>query len=455
MLSLALILELHHPLPGPDDVPGLDWASAAIDGYWPLLRAVSDFAGRPAGAAITIAVSPSWTALAADAGARNAVEIEWRRRDQEAPGWGSRGPVRDLIDRWDGDAVALLRELGESGAVELIATTSTFAWLPSLAGEPAAARAQVCLAAADHARRFGSKPAGIWLPFLGYAPGLESYVGEAGARYFGVAGDALVRGTVLPPASLSAPLITPPGVAAFGVNPAPAESALDAASGYRRDPRYADAAAAGRAAEEQAEHFVSTWTSLAMRDRGASAASDGPVSVAALPAHDLGRDWPAAAWLGEVLSRLSSSPDARAVCLGRHLDLHPTGVVGRPGPSAGGMMAARPGDSDLYDRCRVAAEMLSHAVEHRGDLGPTGRRAVAHMARALLRAQQVDWSLPPGLGVSPEVGLRRAFEQLDRFHALAGMLMTGRPDRDLLDRLDRGPAFLPSIDLDHLAGARL
>jgi hypothetical protein len=75
------------------------------------------------------------------------------------------------------------------------------------------------------------------------------------------------------------------------------------------------------------------------------------------------------------------------------------------------------------------------------------------LTRALLRAQQVDWSLPPGLGVSPEVGLRRAFDQLDLFQILAGFLASGRPDREFLDHLDRGPAFLPSIDLDLLAGA--
>ncbi|WP_165226900.1 1,4-alpha-glucan branching protein domain-containing protein [Aquisphaera insulae] len=454
MLRLALLLELHHPLPGPTETAGRDWAIAAIDGYWPLLRAVRDFADRAAGASITIAVSPSWTALAADPSSRNAVAVELHRRDQGPDPRPSRGPVRSLIDGWDGDALALLRDLGATSAVEVIPMTSTYAWLPSVAGDPVTARAQVRLAVADHARRFGRAAAGIWLPFLAYLPGLESYVGESGARYFGVGGDSLLRGTVLPPGRLSGPLVTPPGVAAFGVNSAAVEAVKDVASGYRRDPRYQDVATAARAAEEQAEHFVANWISVALRGLPAADGAVAPISVAALSAHDLGRDWPAGAWLGRVLERLAGEKEAGAVALGRFLDGHPDGVLGRPGASGGGMLAVRPGDSDLHDRCRVAAELLAHAVEHRRDLGPLGRRALGHMARALLRAQQLDWSMPPGLGVTPEVGLRRAADHLDIFHHLAGLLMAGRPDRGLLDRLDSGPAFLPSIDPDLLAGAR-
>jgi predicted glycosyl hydrolase (DUF1957 family) len=72
------------------------------------------------------------------------------------------------------------------------------------------------------------------------------------------------------------------------------------------------------------------------------------------------------------------------------------------------------------------------------------------MVRALLRAQQVDWSLPFGRGVGAEAGLERARRHLDLFHELAGGLMSGRPDPRRLDRLDRGPSYLPEIDLDDL-----
>jgi predicted glycosyl hydrolase (DUF1957 family) len=72
------------------------------------------------------------------------------------------------------------------------------------------------------------------------------------------------------------------------------------------------------------------------------------------------------------------------------------------------------------------------------------------MTRSLLRAQQIDWSLPPGYGVDAATGIRRAMSHLDQFYELAGLLLSGRPDRRLIERLERGPAYLPEIDLDLL-----
>ena len=127
-------------------------------------------------------------------------------------------------------------------------------------------------------------------------------------------------------------------------------------------------------------------------------------------------------------------------------------TVGRPGPSAGGILSARPGGSDLFDRCRAAADLLTFALERRRGFGLLENRCVAHMTRSLLRAQQVDWSLPAGAGVDARTGLQRALAHLDRFYGVAGGLMSGRPDRRLLDELDRGPGYLPEIDLELLAG---
>jgi predicted glycosyl hydrolase (DUF1957 family) len=75
------------------------------------------------------------------------------------------------------------------------------------------------------------------------------------------------------------------------------------------------------------------------------------------------------------------------------------------------------------------------------------------MIRSLLQAQQVDWSLPPGRGITAETGLTRAQAHLDRFYAIAGSLMAGRPDRRLLDECERESAYLPEIDLDFLAAS--
>ena len=223
MPCLALVLELHHPLPDAGAAVGPDWAPAAVATYWPILRALHRFAEDPGGSSMTLAVSPSWMALADDptAQARVRVELEARLKD---------GAVDPSLHRFaattcEGDALRLLRRWNASGAVDVIPTTASHTWLPSVAHDPVVARAQIGLAADDCARRLEARPTGIWLPFLGYAPGLESAMGESGLRFFGVAADVFLRGTVLPPGRTSGPLVTPPGVAAFGVEPSPASQA--------------------------------------------------------------------------------------------------------------------------------------------------------------------------------------------------------------------------------------
>jgi 1,4-alpha-glucan branching enzyme len=453
MYCLALVLELHHPLPGPADAVGFDWAGAALDGYWPLLEAVSSFAEEQTGGSVTLAISPSWMALASDPTARGAVLTELHRRAAENR--GDPGLARLILDRWDGDAIALIRHLGESGAVYLIPMTSSHAWLPSVAQDPVVARAQVRLAAADHAGRLARRSAGIWLPFLGYLPGLESIMGEAGIRFFGVGGAEFLRGTILPPAQLEEPMVTPAGVAVFGVNPATSAQVVHPDTGYGRDTRYLDPTQAVQAAADHADHFLRSWQGTFRNERIDQESATGPISVVAVAAHDLGRAWPlgkGGKWLQQVLLGMAKLTGFDAVSLSSYLERRPTGIVGRPGPSAGGFLAARPGGSDVYDRCRAASELLTFALEHRRGLGPLERRAVAHMTRSLLRAQQVDWSLPPGHGVDAETGLKRASAHLQKFYVLAGLLLAGRLDRDLLAELDRGPAYLPEIDLELLTG---
>jgi len=454
MPCLALVLELHHPLPGPDAVAGPDWASAGVDVYWPLLHALDSFAERSSGASITLAVSPSWTALAADPFARSLQRRELERRVRS--GSADRGLLRFFAASGDGDALRVLRRWNTSGAIDLIPTTATHSWLPSLASDPIAVRAQLALAAVDHERRFDSRPAGVWLPFLGYAPGLEDVMAARGLRFFGVASDVFLRGTILPPGRTLAPMVTPAGVAAFAVAPPPAPEAVDPAVGYGLDPRYADPKSRGIAADDHARHFCDRWAVAASElPPGAEAPTD-PVSVASLSAQQLARAWPrggAFDWLAKVLQELTEGGDegVRASSLDSYLARNPVGPLGRPGVSAGGVLAARPAGSDLFDRCRAASDLLAFAIERRRDLSELEREAVAEMTRRLLRAQQVDWSYPVVGGIEPEAGLRRAQGHLARFHELAGGLMAGRLDPGRIARLRRGPAFLPDLDLEALA----
>ena len=381
------------------------------------------------------------------------------RAELEARSKQKDGTVDPLLHQFvvktcEGDAVRLLRRWNAADAIDVIPTTASHTWLPSVAQDPIVARAQIGLAAADSAHRLEARPSGVWLPFLGYAPGLESAMAASGLRFFGVAADVFVRGTVLPPGRTSGPLITPPGVAAFGVEPNPTAQAFDPQTGYGRDRRYGDPSKAVRAAFEHSRHFVDVWRDQTFSAPTSDDAPTEPIGVVAFSAHDLARGWPSgggAEWLSQILERLKTVEGAVASSLDRYLARNPVGPLGRPGVSPGGMLAARPADSDLFDHCRTAADLLTFILEQHRTFRPVERRTIAGMVRCLLRAQQVDWSLPVGRGVGPDAGLERARRHLALFHELAGGLMAGRPDPRRLDQLDRGPSYLPEIDLDELS----
>lgn len=453
MPRLALVIEVHHPLPPPGAAAAPHWAAAVLDIYLPALRALDRFAANPGDASITLAVSPSWTAQADDRASQRLVKREFERR--KSGGTVDPELSRFFESRWTPSAVGLLRDWNDAGAIDVIPTTATHTWLPSVADDLVIARAQIGLAAIDHERRFERPASGIWPSFLGYAPGLESAMAERGLRFFGVGADAFVRGDFSPPQGALQPLITPPGVAAFGVVDASFTPAFDANLGYGRDPRYGETETAERAAREHARHFLDGWLERAWSGATDRRDADESISVVSFTAHDLAKAWPLGGgdrWLAQVLDGLTTLEQAGATSLDHYLDRNPVGMMGRPGASAGGMLAVRPADSDLFDRCRAAADLLTFALERRRSLRPVERETVRRMVRCLLRAQQVDWSLPHGGGLDPQAGLQRSAEHLSRFHELAAALMGGRAEA-LAPPPQPGPKFLPEIGLDILAGA--
>ena len=90
--------------------------------------------------------------------------------------------LADFEARWRHGASAVLRPLVDSGVVELIGGPATHPFQPLL--EPRVRRAQLESGLDDTARRLGRRPAGIWAPECGYAPGLEELYAAQGVQRF-------------------------------------------------------------------------------------------------------------------------------------------------------------------------------------------------------------------------------------------------------------------------------
>ncbi len=109
---------------------------------------------------------------------------------------------RTLLDTLNGNILQGFRQLQEEGVIEIATSAGTHGYLP-LIGYDACVRAQVLLGVQTYRRHFGRQPNGFWLPECAYRPsylwhpplaheviapsvrlGLESFLSEAGVRYF-------------------------------------------------------------------------------------------------------------------------------------------------------------------------------------------------------------------------------------------------------------------------------
>jgi 1,4-alpha-glucan branching enzyme len=146
---------------------------------------------------------------------------------------------RHFVDEWKCDLLPIIRELRQTGALEVIASAATHGLLPILQQQsPHAARAQVLIGRDVYLELFAGEPAGFWLPECGYAPGLESILQEANLRWFAVDAHGLLCGTPPPRRSIYAPCYTPAGPAAFARDPNASRQVWSAREGYPGDPAY-------------------------------------------------------------------------------------------------------------------------------------------------------------------------------------------------------------------------
>ena len=97
--------------------------------------------------------------------------------------------LENFETHWRHGASPLLRALADADAVELLGGPATHPFGPLLLPEVRAFALETGLA--DAALRLGSRPAGIWAPECGYAPGMETGYAAAGVRRFLVDGPAL------------------------------------------------------------------------------------------------------------------------------------------------------------------------------------------------------------------------------------------------------------------------
>jgi 1,4-alpha-glucan branching enzyme len=397
---------------------------------------------------------------------------------------------RDLVDAF--------ARLQADGVVELITTAATHGYLPLLKTETSAVRAQLLVGARAFRSMVGVPARGIWLPECGYYPGLEGVLEEAGYNYFFVDAHGILNATPRPYYGLSAPLVCPNGVAAFGRDPESSRRVWSREEGYPGDFQYRDfyrdigfdldfdyirpfildgrtrihtgfkyyritgpgehklpyePEEARRRVAAHAEDFVGR----SRRGVAAQGERSGPAPLIVSPydAELLGHWWfEGPQWIEAVIRRVAASPDVVALTTpSAYLARHSSLQSATPSASSwgeGGYNAfwLSPGNDWIYPHLHDAARRMTVLARQHGDAAPGSlpQRALQQAGRSLLLAQASDWAFIMKSDTAKAYALRRTRDHLARFNYLERCVLGGVVDERRLQALEVMDQLFPDLD---------
>ncbi|WP_424188838.1 1,4-alpha-glucan branching protein domain-containing protein [Actinokineospora sp. G85] len=472
--GFALVLHSHLPwLPHHGTWPvGEEWLYQAwAHSYLPLVDMLRRFAEEGRRDVLTLGVTPVLAAQLDDPYALRAAHDwlgDWNLRAQHAATrWQHRDPLlrevaasefrasdRALAEfeaRWRHGFSPVLRPLVDDRVVELIGGPLAHPFQPLL--DPALREFFLRAGLDDTQTRVGARPAGIWAPECGYAPGMETGYAAAGVQRFLVDGPALHGDTAFARTvgdsdvycfgrdlevtyRVWSPKAGYPGDAAYrdfhtydhpsGLKP----SRVTGRQVAPQDKRPYEAALAAEAVERHAVDFVDTVVER-LRDLKDKHGRPGLV-VAAYDTELFGHWWhEGPAWLERVL-RLLPERGVDVTTLGGALEAGYTGGrVDLPASSWGSGKDWRVWDGEqVSDLVHAGAELQRDLLDLVRGWRPGTRDPVFDQAvREAMLALSSDWAFMVTKDSAADYARRRAKVHGDRYAELASLLRSGARHR--------------------------
>jgi 1,4-alpha-glucan branching enzyme len=464
---LAIVLHAHLPfVRHPEHVRSLEerWLFEAIaECYLPLLGAFDRLRRAGVPFALTMTLTPPLSAMLRDPllCARfgeylTRIEALAEKETKRLEGDERFGPVaqfyvehllevRKTWERVGGDVVGGLLLHDAAGALELIASSASHAYLPGLLPVRASIRAQLRLGLSAFEHFVGRPARGLWLPECGYAPEFDAEMARAGVGYTIVDAHGLTLAHPRSPYGVFAPVRSPAGVTFFGRDPESSQQVWSRQLGYPGDPYYRDfyrdvgfdlpadylgdevgpfgtrtmtglkyyritGATAqkapyqpGVAFERAAQHARDFLTSRgAQLGRARAELPVPPIVVAPYDAELFGHWWfEGPIFLESFFRQLHKARSAGersldVVTLGDYLERHPATVRATPaatswGSGGYGEVWIGAESSKVWRHVHHASRYVSWLIErYRTETGPRGR-ALDQAIRELLLLQSSDW----------------------------------------------------------------
>jgi 1,4-alpha-glucan branching enzyme len=522
---LCLVLHAHLPFvrhPESDYMLEENWLYEAItETYLPLLANLTTLLDDRVPFRLTLSLTPTLCTMLTDALLQERylrhldklIELAGKEiaRTRSHPDFSKSAGMyheRFLQCRWlyeevyGRDLVAAFKAFQDRGAVEILASAATHAFLPTMQASERAVRAQINVGADAYRRFFGCDPKGIWLPECGYYPGLETMLDKEGLRFFIVDTHGVLFADPRPRSEVFAPIVCRnASVAAFGRDAESSRSVWSADEGYPAHSRYRefyrdigfdldidylrpyiDPAGirvqtgikyyrvtdrkgvdkepyrrldALRIADEHAGDF------LAKREdqirRRAPLMGRPPLITAPYDAELFGHWWyEGPEWLNFLIRKIAFEQKGIAlVTPSDYLALHPENERCEPSFSSwgdGGFSAMWLSESNdwIYRHLSRMEERMGECARRFPEASPEAsgllRRTLNQMARELMLAESSDWAFIMKSGTMVNYAVRRTREHIASFLRLHDSIAQNAIDEDFLSSLESRNNIFPDID---------
>ena len=399
------------------------------------------------------------------------------------------------VDWYGGNLVNAFRRFQDLGKIEILASAATHAYLPLLAVNESAVRAQIRTGIEFYRQLFDRDPSGFWLPECGYYPGVDRILADFGIRYTIVETHGITHANERPKYGVYAPLRCPSGLVVFGRDPDSSKQVWSSVEGYPGDFDYRefyrdighdleheyiapyihpdgiridtglkyhritgpdrpkeiyDPSRAERKAEIHAEHYVKTR--VAQIDRLTQVMDRKPLIVAPYDAELFGHWWwEGPAWLEQVIRKAGTRDrEIKLITLSEYLDEYPENQTAQPCQSSWGYKGynevwLNPRNDWIYPPLHAAAARIERMERPDDGAAPLARRAMDQAARELMLAQSSDWAFMINQGDMAAYATARVKTHLGRFEALASQIESGTIDEEALAEIEERDNIFPPI----------
>ncbi|MBN1257055.1 MAG: DUF1957 domain-containing protein [Planctomycetes bacterium] len=140
--------------------------------------------------------------------------------------------AREVFRAYEGDLTRGYRDFQKIGKLEIITCPATHMILPLFNHFPEVIRAQLRFACEQYQRVFERAPRGVWLPENAFTPGIDRYLAEQGLKWSLGSARSILSGDTRAFYDGRLPVITPSGVAAFGIDEETRQQVWSRESGY-------------------------------------------------------------------------------------------------------------------------------------------------------------------------------------------------------------------------------